>query len=137
MSGHYAEHLVAAGDFAGLHERSRVNYAISEEACDVRPVLIDRPKALDRDGGAIDVFPSRVDDSPVGHYRRCEVVEVVRRETDYVLTIGVAAVEYRRGRGPAVGERRFAVREKRDPAVRQPAGVQVVGLSLGDLHHIA
>ena len=125
--------LVGPWYFAGFHERRRAEHAIAEETSYVRSVLIDRPEALDRDGGAVDVFPTRVDDSPVRHYRGSEVIQVVRRETNHVLAVGVAAIEDRRSRVPAVRERGLDVRQQRDPAVGQPAGVHVVGLALGDL----
>ena len=124
------------GIFVGLHERGRAQHAIAEQSAQARAVGIDRPEALDRNGRSIDIFPAAVEDPPIFHDRRSEVVEIVGRQSLHMAAVTIAAVEDRCGRCPAIGEGGFPVGKKGNRIVGQPAGIEVVRVVIGQLCQI-
>ena len=129
----YTQHLAGARYLVRLHERGRTQHAVAKIAGQASSVRIDGPQTLDRNRRAIDVFPAAVNDPPILHHRRREIVEIIGRETLHVATIAITAVQDRRRRCPAVGKSRFAIGEKRDRVVRQPARIEIVGVVIGQL----
>ena len=111
---------------AGVHERARREYAVAVETGQARAVRVDRPQALNRACRPVDVFPASVNDPPVVQDRRRKVHQVVRGQPPLVPAVAVHPVQDRRGDDVAVGIGRLAVGDKGDPAVRQPARVEVV-----------
>ena len=91
-----------------------------------RSVRISGPKVMELDAAAIHVFPTHVEDAPVGKHPGRVVVIVIARDHANVAAIGIAAIQRGHARKPAVDEPTTTAGTEHNVSIRQVRRFDIV-----------